>query len=251
MSKEIDLFSGKEIVQNGDEKYSELILELMDIFKKYYPDEMELQDKIQFTCDLWNLGCMSQKMNKTQFENLMEVNGFPEEENLLVRKLLKLKRDKYSDYELFISHFEFEEKNNKPVLSVFTYTHEDYIASLLDEYDEFDEEPDFEDGYINRFAIIIKAKKPFIDWINSIYPENKDSFEMKEANVYLVDAAVEDIEKWLKMNYSDFFDMELEDWYADEKDWPKKRNYKMFRQWFQVDVSSMVYDTVREPIYKG
>jgi hypothetical protein len=147
---------------------------------------MELQDKIQFTCDLWNLGCMSQKMNKTQFENLMEVNDFPEEESLLVRKLLKLKRDKYSDYELFISHFEFEEKNNKPVLSVFTYTHEDYIASLMDEYDEFDEEPDFEEGYINRFAIIVKAKKPFIDWINSFIPKIKIHSKLKKPTFILL-----------------------------------------------------------------
>jgi hypothetical protein len=56
MSKEIDLFSGKEIVQNGDEKYSELIFELMDIFKNII--QMKWNFRIKFnllvTYGIWD-----------------------------------------------------------------------------------------------------------------------------------------------------------------------------------------------------
>ena len=36
--------------------------------------------------------------------------------------------------------------------------------------------------------------------------------------------------------------MELDGWYADESLWPKKRDYRTFRAWFDVEWHSMVFD---------
>ena len=41
----------------------------------------------------------------------------------------------------------------------------------------------------------------------------------------------------------------LVDWYTDESLWPKKRSLKMFREWFDIQYHSMVWDlAVREPL---
>lgn len=44
--------------------------------------------------------------------------------------------------------------------------------------------------------------------------------------------------------------MELDDWHMNKKEWPQKRNYKMFKEWFQIDFSSMVYDMEKRPVSK-
>jgi hypothetical protein len=79
------------------------------------------------------------------------------------------------------------------------------------------------------------------------------SFEedIKETNIYLVDDKIDDVEKWLKKKFDKFFMMELDEWFENKKDWPQKRNYKMFKQWFQVDVSTMIYDLEKNPVLKS
>ncbi|UAM99007.1 hypothetical protein K8354_04065 [Polaribacter litorisediminis] len=44
--------------------------------------------------------------------------------------------------------------------------------------------------------------------------------------------------------------MELEEWYSIKKEWPKRRNYKMFKEWFHIDISTAVYDLEKKPVSK-
>ena len=48
--------------------------------------------------------------------------------------------------------------------------------------------------------------------------------------------------------YSDLFERELSEWYEDKALWPKPRTLKMFKEWFKVEVSTMVVDLVAAPL---
>jgi hypothetical protein len=89
---------------------------------------------------------------------------------------------------------------------------------------------------INRNAIVVKGKKPLIDWVNYIYPESPIS-DISEGNIYLIKErqSNEEIEKWLKRNFEKIFQNELNDWHSGEDDWPQKRTFKIFKEWFSFD----------------
>lgn len=104
---------------------------------------------------------------------------------------------------------------------------------------------------INRNAIVIKALKPFFDWVNSIYPQNPIA-KTEENNIYLIREkdSNEEIERWLKRNFDEIFQNELNDWHTDDKDWPQKRTFTLFKQWFDYEIHSMVLDLEETAITK-
>jgi len=104
---------------------------------------------------------------------------------------------------------------------------------------------------INRNAIVVKPKQALFDWVNSIYPESPVE-AAHEGTVYLVkeNDSNEAIEKWLKKNYDNIFQNELNNWHTDEKDWPQKRTYKQFTEWFDVEIHSMIVDLEETAITK-
>lgn len=114
------------------------------------------------------------------------------------------------------------------------------IEPIIDYYDTLD-----------RNAVLVKAKKPFYDWINYVDPE----FPMvddDEGTVYLMkelDSKAK-IENWLKKNFDKIFVNEMNNYHTDENDWPQKRTYKVFKEWFSVEIASMVVDMLDKPIVK-
>lgn len=95
---------------------------------------------------------------------------------------------------------------------------------------------------VQRNAISIRHKKPFWDWVNYLYPNSPR--EMNDGNVYLIGVknSPEDIEKWLKKNFDKLFKNELNDWHTDTKDWPQKRSFELFKDWFEYGVYSLVLE---------
>jgi len=78
---------------------------------------------------------------------------------------------------------------------------------------------------INRNAIIVRPKRPFFDWINSVYPKGQHINKNDENNIYLIREmdSNDSILKWIKKNFEDLFSNELNDWCTDEERWPKNR----------------------------
>ena len=101
---------------------------------------------------------------------------------------------------------------------------------------------------INRIAVIVRCKAPFIEWINSSDPYDATSpVTIDEANednhVYLVDDKYADnFEGWLKRNFKTLFENELYGWYTDLALWPEKRDLRTFRKWCAVEYFSVVLD---------
>lgn len=103
---------------------------------------------------------------------------------------------------------------------------------------------------INRAAVILRYKEPFIKWINESDPYyDNPAITSGNANddstVYLV--SVEDgenIAQWISSNYEVLFENELEDWYTDESLWPRQRDRKAFDAWFDVECHTVIIDTL-------
>jgi len=107
---------------------------------------------------------------------------------------------------------------------------------------------------INRAAVILKYRAPFVKWVNDADPyEAEPGTTIEEVNedrtVYLIrDDDAEKLEEWISLNFKTLFESELEDWYTDESLWPKKRNRKLFDEWFEVQCHSVLIDTVGSAI---
>jgi len=106
---------------------------------------------------------------------------------------------------------------------------------------------------IDRNAIIVRPKKPFYDWLSSVFPADKPTSSTDENNIYLIREMDnnEAILKWLRKNYEKIFLNELNDWYTDEEGWPENRTYKMFAEWFDIEICSMVLDLEDFSVKKG
>jgi len=55
-------------------------------------------------------------------------------------------------------------------------------------------------------------------------------------------------EEFLKNNYSDIFEEELNSWMSDPGLWPKNPTYEIFNEWFEVLVSDAVIDLGNGPV---
>ena len=100
---------------------------------------------------------------------------------------------------------------------------------------------------IDRAALTIIPKQPYVEWANHVdNQEPKLSLESEdvEHTVYLIDDVANDrgVTAALKKHYAEIFEEELVAWMQDEKTWPPNRDYRMFREWFEVKVSSVVMD---------
>jgi hypothetical protein len=104
-----------------------------------------------------------------------------------------------------------------------------------------------QENYINRTAITLRSQQPFLDWYSNLNPEE----DFKEIKIYLIDDSINEPGKWLKKKFDKFFMMELGERHTNKKEWPQKRNYKMFTLWFRVEISENIYDLEKNPILKS
>ncbi|MDR4498043.1 MAG: hypothetical protein MRK02_09025 [Candidatus Scalindua sp.] len=107
--------------------------------------------------------------------------------------------------------------------------------------------------YLNRSALVVKPKQPFVDWANSTDPggtqytlQNLKS----ENNVYLVSEIDDkhDLEREIKTYHRIMFENELIGWATDRTTWPKMISLELFHEWFVIEHNSMVADLSNGPI---
>ncbi len=113
---------------------------------------------------------------------------------------------------------------------------------------------------LNRGLVIIRYKQPYVDWVKiagdapmeiSLQQANDDgdSFLLPtyDSQIDPVDGT-EDAIKWVEKRWRMFFEHILKSWILDESEWPKKRSLKMFREWFDIEYKSIVWDMGTEPL---
>ena len=117
---------------------------------------------------------------------------------------------------------------------------------------------------INRYAVIVSGKQPFVDWINAcdemldVPAEMKFKVSMKDMKgddhktVYLIDEGTtpQVTKELLKVNrrYKEIFESELYGWVTYDNFWPKDRSYKRFCDWFDVEIQSVITDMSNKPL---
>ena len=102
---------------------------------------------------------------------------------------------------------------------------------------------------LNRAALLLRYKQPFIDWINAVDPNpgshtvTLDEINGEERTVYLVEVEDEqELERWLQLNAEVLFETELHDWYTDPSLWPN-RTLDALRKWCSLELRTVVIDT--------
>lgn len=105
---------------------------------------------------------------------------------------------------------------------------------------------------VNRSAIIIKFKQPYLGWTKSLPDADDITLDElnRENNIYMIQEfeTPAHLEKILKSIYSDIFEAELDAWYRDIETWPGNRDYKTFKKWFEVESHSMVFDMLDQDV---
>ena len=105
---------------------------------------------------------------------------------------------------------------------------------------------------VNRCAVIVKPKRPFLDWLNGLSEDRDVSLESvrSEPHVFLLSEYIYDDEQPDVLNhfYDLVFEIVLHAWITDEKLWPADRSFEMFQNWFDTEFGSMVIDLVDQPL---
>lgn len=247
-NKIIKLFDKKEIIPKVEVKYSVLLEKFMTPFASEFADMEYYDDIIEFALNAWNFGNFKAILPENELDSMINEIDNSDFKGDLLKKMIDYKVSHFKEYPNFIVDHELKETEADPILTVVTQEQAPFLASWLEEMEDEYPDEDFEENYINRCAIIVKPLDPFLDWATDLCPEDLD--EIKEVRTYLVSEDIEDIEAWLKKKFDKIFSIELEAWNQNKKEWPQKRSYKMFKEWFRLEVSTMIYDFERRPVLK-
>lgn len=247
----INLFRSPETFSNKGVKYSVLLEQFIAPFTNDFADVEYFEDIFEFAISAWNFGNM--KLILPEGESDAAIDALNEQEiNVdLLKRMIDYKVTDFKEYQNFITHYEINETKNDSILSVTTQEQDAFFANMFENLEDDYSQGDFEENYIDRSAIIIKPSQPFLDWYLHLYPDDPKEFEeVKTPKTYLITEEIADVEAWLKKKFDKIFKAELETLHLNKKEWPQKRNFKMFKEWFQVDISTMVYDLERNPVLK-
>jgi hypothetical protein len=103
---------------------------------------------------------------------------------------------------------------------------------------------------LNRAALIVRPKQPFLEWAASLDDSGLVPDAEGEQTVYLVPEFESDEEglRVLKRVYAEIFERELDGWDTEPSAWPQKRDFKTFQEWFSIELHSVVEDVVDDAL---
>ena len=108
---------------------------------------------------------------------------------------------------------------------------------------------------LNRSAIVVRPRQPFLDWLHTADPTSRKLTLrelVQEPTVYLIpecdtDEEVADI---LGELCEEIFIKQLKGWFTDTTTWPQGRSFDVFRRWFDFQHHSMLVDLCDEPLIR-
>lgn len=113
------------------------------------------------------------------------------------------------------------------------------------------EEADY-DPVINRMAVVIRPRQPFIDWANDLEGDIEfDDEDFREDCTTLLVPVFEyneEARSFVHEHYEEIFEHELAAISTDTDEWPEQLSLAMFLGWFDVEIHSIVIDMSDEPI---
>lgn len=106
---------------------------------------------------------------------------------------------------------------------------------------------------VNRSAIVVTPKQPFLDWLHKADPTSLELTLLDVAadpSIYLIRECDNDVSKILHEAYTYIFEEQLASWCTDESVWPPDRTFEVFRSWFEYSHHSMILDLSDEPLIR-
>jgi len=106
---------------------------------------------------------------------------------------------------------------------------------------------------LNRSAIMVKPKQPFLDWLHAADPTSLELTLVdlvREPTIYLIpecDTNEEVVEVLCELS-EEIFEEQLAGWYTDTETWPRDRSFKAFCRFFDFQHHSMLVDLCDEPL---
>ncbi len=108
---------------------------------------------------------------------------------------------------------------------------------------------------VNRVAISIVGAQPYVEWTRQHDADvDKGVLTVARAKPYGTAFLLpefeleEDVQEWIEENALWLFEFQLSAWTDDESVWPQVRDLKTFREWFRVDIHSVVVDVGEDDI---
>jgi hypothetical protein len=103
---------------------------------------------------------------------------------------------------------------------------------------------------VNRCAITVEPRQPFIDWAKQLQPDQALPPGAFEPGLYLLPEYEprEEAIELLQQGYEEIFCAELEAWSADPATWPSPRTLALFHEWFAFRFYDLVGDLGQEPL---
>jgi len=97
---------------------------------------------------------------------------------------------------------------------------------------------------LNRGVVIVRPKQPFLDWAAGLDDSGLTPDPTGEQTVYLIPSYEDEEAAWeiLATLYPAIFENELYGWHTDEAVWPKGRDFAMFKEWFAIELHSVIED---------
>ena len=108
---------------------------------------------------------------------------------------------------------------------------------------------------VNRTAVTIVGAQHYIDWMRDTDADfNKGAITVPRVkangSAFLLPEfeLEEDLQEWVEDNVTWLFEFQLAAWTENESTWPAARDIRAFREWFRVDVHSVVVDVADDDI---
>ena len=108
---------------------------------------------------------------------------------------------------------------------------------------------------LNRTAVTVTGAQPYLEWMRH-HDADQDKGHLTVARAKTYGAAYllpefeleEEVQEWVEDNAGWIFELQLSAWTDDESAWPATRDLKTFREWFRVDIHSVVVDMADDEI---
>ncbi len=106
---------------------------------------------------------------------------------------------------------------------------------------------------INRAALIVRPKQPYVDWANSVDDDGPRVILQglrTDPSIYLVETIdlLEDFHLLVDDAWEWIFREQLNGWMCDPDQWPQGMTREMFLEWFDCEVATMIWDMLKSKI---
>lgn len=254
-----DLESGE--TQDEDSLYSKMMYELIQPYVSKTPRHDELEDLLSKGMIAWNMANLKSAglpVFDKVFLELLKNSGIDKKGKALIDKMIKTKEKQFDNFRNFVEDFEISaNESGVAIIKIISTRPEDLSAdeNMDDDLDDLDFDMDvdqYEEGIVNREAIIVRPKESFYKWLEE---KDLDFIPRKLSDgpiVYLIEENDDDKKttRWLKKNFDKIFTNELYTFEVSPDDIAEKRTYKMFTDLFEIERHEIIVDLEEEPVVK-